>query len=126
MPDTDEVKMGISANVVSFQVKESKSDRANEVNFKIKNTGEGELVLELRNSSSTSPDIFVDNRPVTMTEQKVKVPPGNTVLVRMIYTPKFDPDKPAGDKTRYSATFEHNDLRYSDHLHFEIETIVKR
>lgn len=124
--DTDEVKMEISANVVTFKVKESKSDRANEVGFIVNNTGEGELVLDLRGASSTNADIYFDQQKVTLTDHTVKVPPGKSANVRIIYTPTYDPEKGTGGKTKITTSFEHNDVRYSDNLHFEIETEVKR
>ncbi|HQR06984.1 MAG TPA: hypothetical protein PLN21_09190 [Gemmatales bacterium] len=124
--DTDEVKMEISANVVTFKVKESKADRPNQVSFKISNTGEGQLELDLRASSSTSTDIYFDQHKVTLTDHTVKVPPGQSAVVSIIYTPKYEPDLVPGTKTKITTTFEHNDVRYSDNLHFEIETEVKR
>lgn len=126
--NTDEVQMDISANVVTFKVKESKADRPNEVSFKINNTGEGQLNLSLQPSSGTGGDVdvYVDQQKLTLTDHRAKVLPGKTALVQMIYTPKYSPEKGTGDKTRITATFQHNDERYNDNFHFEIETVVKR
>jgi len=126
--NTDEVQMDISANVVTFNVKESKADRANEVSFKISNTGEGQLNLSLLPSSNTSGDvdIYVDQQKVTPTDHQAKVLPGKTAVVKMFYTPKSSAEKGTSDKTRFTATFGHNDVRYSDNFRFEIETMVKR
>lgn len=124
--DTEDVKMEISANVVTFKVKESKADKPTEVSFKISNSGEGQLELSLQPSSNPSPDIYVDDQRVTPTDHQTKVLPGKTAVVRLIYIPKYDALKGTNDKTRITATFGHNDVRYSDNLHFEIETVVKR
>lgn len=123
--NTDEIRMDISANVVTFKVKESKADKPNEVSFKLNNTGEGPLELSLRASSCTCTSIFIDQQQLTLTNHKFTLPPGQTAMVRLNYKPKLDQNKVAGEKTRITATFEHNDERYSDNLHFEIETEVK-
>ena len=123
--NTDEVKMEISANVVTFKVKESRADRPNKVSFNISNTGEGQLDLSLL-AAATGADIYIDQQKLTLTNHKIKVLPGKTAVVEIMYQPKFDPEKPAGTKTKIDTTFEHNDQRYSDYLHFEIETEVKR
>jgi len=125
MPQNDESSMEISANVVTFHIKESKADKPHEVSFKVHNTGEGALELSLRQVSATTIDIYVDKQQVTMTDHKVKIPPGQTGLIRLIYTPTVNTAKKPGDKDRFTVVFEHNDDRYSDNLHFEIETDVK-
>lgn len=126
--DTEEVQMEISANVVTFKVKDFKIDKPNEVAFKINNQGEGQLELSLQSLTSPIADtsIFVDQQKVTLTDHKVKVPPGKTVVVQMIYQPKYEIEKAVGKTPKITATFEHNDVRYSDFLHFEIDMIPKR
>ena len=124
-PNNDDVRMDISANVVTFQVKESKADKENEVSFKIHNTGEGTLDMDLFRSSSDSARIFFDQKLVTLTDHNVKIPPGQTAAVRWLYKPKLEADKKGGEKTKITSVFQHNDARYSDNLYFEIETTVK-
>lgn len=126
MPNTDDVRMGISANVLTFHVKETKADKPTEVSFKISNTGEGSLELSFRTSTSTSIDVYVDKQHVTLTDHSVKIPPGQTAVVRLVYQVPFNPALRPGEKTRLEVTFKHNDDRYSDNLHFEIETDVKK
>jgi hypothetical protein len=125
-PDTDEKRVEISANVVTFHVKESKADKENEVMMRLKNTGEGPLELSLKHSSCTCAKIYLDSQLVTMTDHLVKIPAGQSALLKLIYKPKFDPNRVNGDKLRITATFAHNDERYNDDLHFEIVTDVKQ
>lgn len=124
-PNNDDVSMEVSANFVTFKVRESKADKDNEVSFKIQNTGEGTFELSLRNSSSTFVQIYIDQQHVTLTDHLVKIPPGQTSVVRLLYRPKLEADKKGGEKLRIDTTFEGNDERYSDNLHFVIETTVK-
>ena len=119
-------KMEVSANVVTFNIKESAADKENQVSFNLKNAGEGILELSLIHSSCTCAEIYIDKQRITNTEHLAKIAPGQTALVKLVYKPKYDPKKEGGDKTRITVTFRHNDDRYSDNLHFEIVTAVKQ
>lgn len=124
-PNSDDNKMEISANVVMFNVKESLADAENEVSCQLKNSGEGTLELSLKHASCTCIEIYFDKQRVTMTEHQVKIAPGQTAVVRLLYKPKLEPGTLADGRSRITATFEHNDERYNDNIHFEIVTRIK-
>ena len=124
-PNNDDVSMEISANVVTFKVRESKADKENAVSFKIHNAGEGQLDLSLRHISHDFARIYFDQQQVTLTDHSVKIAPGKTSEVKLLYKPKLENDKKGGEKLRIATVFDHNDERYSDNLFFEIETTVK-
>ncbi len=124
-PNNDDVSMEISANVVTFKVRESKADKENEVSFKIHNTGEGTLDLNLMHISHDFAKVYIDLQRLTPTDHQVKIAPGKTSVVRLLYNPKLENDKKGGEKLHIITTFGHNDDRYSDNLHFDIETTVK-
>lgn len=125
-PDTDAIKMEVSANVVIFHVKESKVGNEYQMSFNIKNAGQADLELSLINQSCTCSEVFVDNQRVSLTDHQKKVPPGKTATIKLVYVPKKDQiAKEPGETTRVRASFNHNDERFSDNLHFEIVTEVK-
>jgi hypothetical protein len=124
-PNNDDVRMDISANMVTFQVKETKADKESEVSFKIHNSGEGTLNMDLERSSSDSARIFFDDKQLTLTDHNVKIAPGKTAVVKWLYKAKVETGKKGGEKTKITSVFQHNDARYSDKLYFEIETTVK-
>ena len=122
---SDEKQMEVSANVVTLILKESYHEVSEEVSFKVKNAGEGELKLSLMHESCNCLGISIDGQRVSGTNHESKIGPGKTVEVRINFKPKFDPNRSSADKTRIRATFSHNDDRFSDNLHFEILTLVK-
>jgi hypothetical protein len=124
-PNNDDVSMEISANVVTFKVRESKADKENQVSFKIHNTGEGTLDLSLEKISPDFAKVYIDQQQLTPTDHQVKISPGKTSVVTLQYKPKLEIGKKSGEKLHITTTFTHNDERYSDNLHFDIETSVK-
>ncbi len=122
---SDAKQMEISANVVTFNIKESYHGVEDEVNFKVKNVGEGVLELSLLQETCSCLGIYIDGQRVSGTSHMTKIAPGKTVPVRITIKPKYDINKTNTDKTRVRATFNHNDERFSDNLHFEIVTLVK-
>lgn len=124
-PDTDDLKVEVSANVVTFHAKQSKAGKEYQMSIKLKNVGEADLDLNLLSQSCTCSEVYVDDKRVTLTDHQKKVPPGQTATIRMNYIPNKDQiANEEGKKTRVRATFTHNDERFSDNLHFEIVTLV--
>lgn len=123
--NTPENNMEVSANLVLFHVSESIADADNEIEFKVRNNGEGPLELSYKGESCTCAHVYVDGQRVSGTNHMSKINGGQTATFRIIYKPKITGTRGEPEKKRIRVTFDHNDQRYSDNLQFEIVTTVK-
>lgn len=113
----------IDANVVVLKAGVSYVGETTSVGIELKNTGEGPLELAMEEFGGCDcANYYMDDKEITKTNPRVTIQPGRSAVLRISFKPQI---KHVTEQFRNRASFSHNDPRFNDRIHIELQSSVK-